>query len=253
MQEIRDSVKILVLGAGSRLKEAIVRQMQRMDFEVISRTAEEQICRLRDSAALDSSGGSGAVRPSGEDYIIIVPDFVQDGSGKWQEMLDLAEMLELICSVKPQAVLLISDTRVYGKVYGKPHDLKEEETGYVCHTDPGDTAAQCMRTLEHLCSRLARENGFPVRIVRADWNCILGDRTAGKKNGCGTSEESAGEEDRKAGILPVNLAEDMIRVLKKGIPGEAYNLPGSYECGEERHSPLSPIPIILDTGKAGRL
>lgn len=235
MQESRDSAGILVFGAHSRLKEIIIRKLRKMNFEVISRTEAE----------------AGA-----ENCVIIVPDLNQGESKNWQEFLELAELLERICAVKPRTVLLVSNTKVYGKVYGNRHALKEDETGYVCHTAPRDNAAQCMRMLEHLCSRLAREDGFPVKIVRADWEHILGASRGPDGN--------SGEEREDGGGFSENLAEAMVRVMQSGVPGEAYNLSAADECREtgsgqpegeiqQELSPLSPIPIMPDAGKAGML
>lgn len=170
----------------------------------------------------------------------------------WQELVALSGLLEDLKKSDPAAVLLLSDAMVYGKVFGAAHALKEDELGYVCHTDPKDAAVQCMRTMEHLCSRLGREEGFPVKMARVDWDIL-----------------------RKPGDLPEGIYEQlayhMLKVLLKGASGEAYNLPGAEELkaaaeNPERtvetarpgqdfpdRSPLSPIPIIPDTGKAGRL
>lgn len=194
------------------------------------------------------------------DYVILVcrmpgnDSHIADESDRyiWQEFVALSGLLKDLQKSDPAAVLLLSDAMVYGKVFGTAHALKEDELGYVCHTDPKDAAAQCMRTMEHLCSRLGREEGFPVKIARVDWDIL-----------------------RKPEDLPEviyeQLAYHMLKVMLKGAPGEAYNLPGAEELkaaaeNPERpvetarpgqdvpdRSPLSPIPIIPDTGKAGRL
>ena len=191
------------------------------------------------------------------DYVILVcrmsgkGNLIVDEFGRyiWQEFLALSGLLEDLRKSDPAAVLLLSDITVYGKVFGTVHALKEDELGYVCHTDPKDAAVQCTRTMEHLCSRLGREEGFPVKIARADWDTM--------------TEQSA--------ELNGQLAYHMLKVLLRGMPGEVYNLPGAEELKEAAEnpgrpvetgrlgqgfsdrSPLSPIPIIPDAGKAGRL
>lgn len=187
----------------------------------------------------------------------------RSGNDLWHSFLRLTEQLEQIRTTKPRAVLLMSDTCVYGKVFGMPHALKEEETGYVCHTDSGDMGVQCMRMAEHLCARLAREEGIPVKIARVDRRTLM------------EIEDSRNDgKELQTGRIPGGeLLEAMLRVLLDGVPGEAYNLPGSGECrlpesredegmnqketsgipDEEGHSALSPIRIVPDCGKAGRL
>lgn len=217
-----------------------------------------------------------AERMQPEDYVILFPGFEGSGSAasrlenglkSREDMLHgflcLTEQLEQIRTTKPRAVLLMSDTCVYGKVFGMPHALKEEETGYVCHTDSRDMGVQCMRMAEHLCARLAREEGIPVKIARVDRRVLM------------EIEDSRNDgKELQTGRIPGGeLLEAMLRVLLDGVPGEAYNLPGSGECrlpesredegmnqketsgipDEEGHSALSPIRIVPDCGKAGRL
>lgn len=179
---------------------------------------------------------------SGQNKVIRLGDFVilvrGSGCDPWRELLRLSELLEHLQKADPEAVLLLSDTGVYGKLFGTAHALKEDETGYVCHTDPEDGAAQCMRALEHLCGRMAREEKFPVKIAR-----IPGEDYPG-------TEAESGDE-----TVCVRMAYHMLKVMLKGTPGEAYNLPGRGIglTGIPEHSPLSPIPVVPDTGKAGRL
>lgn len=204
----------------------------------------------------------------------------------WRVLLRLTEQLEQIRVIKPREVLLISDTCVYGKVFGIFHALKEEETGYVCHTDSNDMSAQCMRMAEHLCGRLAREDGVRIKIARVDWGSLL--ETENHRNGRKASLQNGGPEEEE-------LLEAILRVLLDGVPGEVYNLPGTPEnihpeAGKhapgktynlpgsgvpemledkdggalnpeegsgrlawEGHSALSPMRIVPDCGKAGRL
>lgn len=201
-----------------------------------------QLLKKQQSAAFEilerTGNGQKAVQPG--DFVIL--DCTSCIS--WKALLRLSGMLEDLQKAAPAAVLLLSDTSVYGKVFGNVHALREDEMGYVCHTDSKDCAMQCMRTIEHLGGRLAREEGVPVKIARAGWDDLrkLKDDT-----------EKAAER----------LACGMLKVLVKGTSGEAYNLPGTEELteGEIRqdmpglaeHSPLSPIPVVPDAGKAGRL
>ena len=115
----------------------------------------------------------------------------------WEETLQLLAQMQSLTETKPAAVLLISGNEVYGKCFGTPHALKEEELGYVCHTAGSDIPAQCMRTAEHFACALAQEQ-LPIRIGR------MGP----------LSEE-----------LPQDLLEACARILLYGADAEIYNLP----------------------------
>lgn len=117
----------------------------------------------------------------------------------WEETLQLLAQMQSLTETKPAAVLLISGNEVYGKCFGTPHALRENELGYVCHTAGNDIPAQCMRTAEHFACALAQEQ-LPVRIGRM--GPLL-------------------EE------LPPGLLEVCARILLYGADAEIYNLP----CG----------------------
>lgn len=115
----------------------------------------------------------------------------------WEETLQLLAQMQSLTETKPSAVLLISGNEVYGKCFGTPHALRENELGYVCHTAGNDIPAQCMRTAEHFACALAQEQ-LPIRIGRMG---LL-------------SEE-----------LPQDLLEACARILLYGADAEIYNLP----------------------------
>lgn len=245
MQENRDSVKILMLGTHSRWIDRLARELQRMQFEVVFRTVKEQL-RLEKEHSAGCAGEDGPARPGTGNCMVLVPDFGQGSGDNWQELLEFTELLKTMCAGGLQAALLVSDTAVYGKLFGTAHSLKEDEIGYVCHSDPQETGLQCMRTMEHFCSRFARERGVPVKIARADRARI--------QKACGTEETGDGEHC-PTDVQMGKIAEGMVQIMRKGAPGEAYNLP---EVSEDEktgsgYSPLSPIPIVTDSGKAGML
>lgn len=169
----------------------------------------------------------------------------ENENDSWHGFLCFTEQIEQIRKIRPESVLLLSDTSVYGKIFGTPHALKEEETGYVCHTDSKDMNVQCMRMAEHVCGRLAREEGIRIKTARIDRRAL-----AEIKNSRNDREESLTD-----GKMEERLAEAILRVLLDGVPGEVYNLPVMPDRtgGEEGHSALSPIRIVPDCGKAGRL
>ncbi len=129
----------------------------------------------------------------------------------WQETLELLAKLGEAARIHPQAVLLVSGNEAYGKIFGLPHALKENEFGYVSHTDSEDSTAQCLRTAEHFACSLAKEQDFPVRIARI-------------------------------GAVPdgdelITLLRNCVKVLLYGKNGEIYNLsaeePEKAEAGDE--------------------
>lgn len=69
----------------------------------------------------------------------------------WEETLQLLSQLQSLAKTRPAAVLLISGNEVYGKCFGTPHALREEELGYISHTAGSDIRAQCMRTAGAFC------------------------------------------------------------------------------------------------------
>ena len=190
------------------------------------------------------------------------------GGRTWQELDEVLRCLQKLEQTHPCAVLLISDVLVYGKLFGVPHLLREQEIGYVSHTGAKDMAAQCLRTAEHLCCRMAREGKLPVRIVRADWAQILSQEAEGRVDSPAVPEENG------------RIAEELVRVLLCGTDGEAYNLalpdqmnknalnensaaalgqsPAEKAAagwqsvnrpGFPMHSPLSPVAVLVDDAK----
>lgn len=144
----------------------------------------------------------------------------------WDGMLSLAEELEAMRQAEPEAVLLVTGSAVYGKSFGKAHPLREEELGYVCHASRQDGTAQCMRMAEHLACRLARE-GLPVKVARMDK----------LPSGEGLDE----------------FLDTVMTVLLDGGVGEVYNIPAPEEARDGFHSPLRPMAIRMEGGKAERL
>ena len=130
----------------------------------------------------------------------------------WEETLQLLSQLQGLAKTRPAAVLLISGNEVYGKCFGTPHALREEELGYISHTAGSDIRAQCMRTAEHFACALAQD-GLSVRIGR------MGQ----------LSEE-----------LPQGLLETCAKILLYGADAEIYNLPCAQpDLSEEAVSQLS--------------
>lgn len=182
-----------------------------------------------------------------EDYVILA-----DEISNWSQVFALEKRLQELSGKHPAGVLYLSDDRVYGKKFGASHLLKEEEFGYACHTDGKDTSVQCLRMAEHLCSRIAREQGLNLKIARLDHRVLTK-----------TEENLVSDEE---------LIRQLMSVLASGEPGEAYNVgipagkmeivvPVQTESEEvvrepewkESRSPLSPMEIRLDIGKAGKL
>lgn len=86
-----------------------------------------------------------------DDFALLFPGY------DWKEFEKTEKALSLLKKVHPREALLFSDAEVYGKVYGDPHPLKENELGYVCHTDLKETGKTCLRMAENLCFRLFQE------------------------------------------------------------------------------------------------
>lgn len=144
------------------------------------------------------------------------------------QLLSLMEQLAILAEKRPAGAVLISDCQVYGKQFGTPHKWKEEELGFLSHTDPQETALQYMRMTEHLACRLAQEEQLHIRVARQNLR---------------TEKEDLGQ-----------VIEVLLMLLLQGADGEIYNLPQSgqpWTYGEaEERSPLAPLELILDTEKA---
>ena len=117
--------------------------------------------------------------------------------------MKLLETLRSLPEKKPAGVLLISGNEVYGKSYGYRQAKKEEDLGYICHTNAADAAAQCMRMAEQFACRLAAEKNLPVRVVRMDGNA----------------------ETEALRRLPLQA----MCVLMLGASGEIYNISGKKD------------------------
>lgn len=163
--------------------------------------------------------------------------------GEWIQELNVLEQLASLAKARTGAVLLVSTSAVYGKSFGCPHLLRENDIGYVGHAERGDLAAQCLRTAEHFAYRFAQENNVPVKIARM-----------GMQDG---GAASAGISGAPGSVRTDILMEAAVKVLLYGAPGEAYNLPDGVGCeaqevrgaGGQTHSPLQPIPVRMDTEK----
>lgn len=255
--------RILVIDPGDGIGQAVLGELRRMSrltepgFEVTGRAEsmrqQDYVLLFPESGVqgstaaeseLEAQGAGGIV--SGNKAQVKKPGGIE--MDPWHNFLHFTEQMERIRIIKPRGVLLLSDTSVYGKVFGMPHALKEEETGYVCHTDSKDMNVQCMRMAEHLCGRLAREEGVLVKIARMDRNVLPEIK----------NRQDDGEKGLTGAGMEEVLAGAILRVLLDGVPGEVYNLPVSPDAipeipDEEGHSALSPVRIVPDCGKAGRL
>lgn len=147
---------------------------------------------------------------------------------KRRQLLSLTEQLAILAEKRPAGAVLISDCQVYGKQFGTPHQWKENELGFLSHTDQDETALQYMRMAEHLACRLAQEEQLHIRVVRQNLQL---------------EKEDLGQ-----------VIEVLLMILLYGADGEIYNLPQSgqpWTYGEaEERSPLAPLELILDTEKA---
>lgn len=170
--------------------------------------------------------------------LILVTGIIQGTGSESLNQLDaqMAEM-ETIMKSEPEAVVYISDSRVYGKSFGPQISRNENELGYVCHTSMEEMELQCMRMAEHLVCRMAKEEQMPVKTVRLD-------RKA--------------EEKELYELVPYILG-----VLLNGMSGEIYNVAAAdlddqknaeeAESGplkwKENRSPLTAMEIRLNTEK----
>ncbi len=224
--------KLILLGPDSPVKQMLKGALTRLaEGENVTDTADG--LTREDSVLLFGRYAKSEEQPRSS---------VRDGMGDqradtgWIE--ELTDAIRQIQRVRPREVLFVSDTMVYGKVFGEQRLLCENEIGYVCHTSADSMTAQWMRTAEHLCARLAREEGLSVKIVRADWAHI----------------PAVLQEKGEPGAILSSLFD----ILKNGTAGEAYNLSGlsrdtlerkSEECAGAR-SPLAPVTVLPDIGKA---
>lgn len=215
--------KLVLIGPESRLKQEFM----------------QNFIHLGEQRGIDFSVSGGMADADTGAYVFAF--FSEEGEDAAESLDGLTEQLETLSKIRPASVVLVSDDRVYGKCFGGSHARKENELGYVCHTAKADIPLQCMRYAEHLACRLAREEGLPVKVVRAPVG-------------------------RHGGALQAVL-EAAVRVLLCGAPGEIYNLPVGEGTGAAKGnsqtagpadgqgcrggecSPLSPMDITADSGK----
>ena len=107
---------------------------------------EEQICE-GDYVLLFARTAAPDRKRKASEWTTTADDWKM-AAGDWEETLQLLETLQSLPEKKPVGVLLISGNEVYGKSYGYRRAKKEDDLGYVCHTNAADAAAQCMRTVE---------------------------------------------------------------------------------------------------------
>lgn len=186
-------------------------------------------CRLRQifqENLVHIAGGQGAgfevsLEFSGTDTDCYVLLFAHPET--MEQLQELLGLLKELAAARPRAAVLVSDNRVYGRIFGGSHPLGTGEIGYACHTMPEDIPVTNLRTAEHFACRMAREEGLNIRVARAD--------------------------DTQSGDMAAAMVEAAVRVLLEGEAGTVYNLPMQAPEDAELHSPLSPIPIITATGK----
>lgn len=241
--------RVIVLGPDSAVKETFFRELEEL----------KSLCNIE----FEISESAEKMKP--EDYVIlfgmtdtkepVTNDAKTDsahpwkraekGKGEyvrpWMDFGALTDHLKRIAQSKPQAAVFVSDSSVYGKMFGDLHLVKEDEAGYVCHTDDADQDAQRMRMAEHICSRMARENGAAIKIARVQ---KAKERIS-----------PAGAENRNKKNVRTEMAEAIITVLLDGAAGEPYNVPGISEVSLAAGvtSPLSPNFVVADLGKTARL
>lgn len=223
MRETGKRGNYILLGPDSPVKQTLQNALARAGIGEVRSYA----CAAREHA------------PAPEDSVLLFGCYDAKGNNADQEWPKaLTGAIAQVQKARPRRALLISDLMVYGKVFGRQRLLGEEEIGYICHTSADDAAAQWMRTAEHLCSRLAREESLAVKIVRADWAHILG--LLQTEDGPGT------------------ILASILDILENGAAGEAYNLSGLTREGLAREnaerartrSPLAPVTVIPDIRKA---
>ncbi len=235
--------RIVVAGAGGEARERVLRNLAEMgsrgergflvetdldkvergDFVLLFAGRGGEDGRRGESEGVDREYGGGE---SGKKSWERGLGSWEETRENWDEVLSLVERMERLRLREPEAVLLVTGSEVYGKWFGEPRPLGEEELGYVCHTSRQDSVGQCMRTAEHFACRLAKE-GLPVKVARLE----------GLPSGEGLPE----------------VLEAVVSVLTAGRNGEVYNIPEPGKTGDSAHSPLRPAAVRMDGGKTERL
>lgn len=230
--------RIVVAGAGGEVQERMLRNLAEMGSRreqgFVVETDLENVgpgdyVLLFAARGREKNGGDGAASADGERQRKSwerVSGSWEETEENWDAVLSLAERMESLGRREPEAVLLVTGGEVYGKWFGASRPLREEELGYLCHTSRQDSVGQCMRTAEYFACRLAGE-GLPVKVARL--------------------------ESLPAGEGLAEVLSTVVSVLAEGRNGDVYNIP---EPGKEEafvHSPLRPVMVRMDGGKAERL
>lgn len=172
---------------------------------------------------------------SEKDHLVLMTGTIRgSGSGCLKHLDVLMTEMERIMEKEPEAVVYVSDSRVYGKSFGPQISHREEELGYVCHTSLNEMDCQCMRMAEHLVCRMAKEEHMPAKVVRLN-------------------QDAEGTEVYE--MMPYILG-----VLLNGISGEIYNVDAEQGTDgnrqesmpfiwKENRSPLTAMEIRLNTEK----
>jgi hypothetical protein len=165
-----------------------------------------------------------------------------DRQAEQMEAFDqLLEQLLVLSRKRPASTVLLSDSRVYGKVFGAPGARSEHELGYVCHTSAEDTAAANLRTAENLAYRLAGE-GMKICIARMN-DATLDARKSGGDAGQSVNEQMSAVISSGEGLKNgrseayASAVHAALQVLLHGAPGAVYNLPGPDTTGAQNDHP----------------
>jgi hypothetical protein len=291
--------KIILAGADSPRKQNFKRELERQCTENDSDAKErKQQCaeyRTAISERKQQCGGTITISEDldeacAEDLVFLFAQTDRQpeqqtgqSAGLQAEQMEafdhLLEQLLVLSRKRPAATVLLSDSRVYGKVFGEPGARSEHELGYVCHTSAEDTAAANLRTAENLAYRLAGE-GMQICIARMNHETLdaqKSDDDAGKSGKDQISDEGSGGKNMEncGSEVYASAVSAALQVLLHGIPGGVYNLPGPNTTSAQNkcpvtktasgiqdsysdtqaasgaqaapHSPLSPEPVYLDT------
>ena len=179
------------------------------------------------------------IQDGGSVNLAVVTAHIQGNGSECLKQLD--EQLEELIKIResrPESLVYVSDSCVYGKSFGPLVSCREEEMGYVCHTSLEEMNRQCMRMAEHMVCRMAKEENMPVKVIRINRNADA-------------------EEMRM--MMPYILG-----ILLNGSSGEIYNVSADLQEQEiretaedensplvwkENRSPLTAMEIRLNTEK----
>ncbi len=242
MDKLHDR-RILVLGRDSALKEFLTKELQKVgQLSAYSFVVSNQSDIFpEDFVILTGTAGKEQKKPlkcEEKKYPWARKEKLKgEYVESWTEFKKIMDILQKIRQTKPEAMIFLSDSSIYGKAFRKEYLVREEDIGYLCHTDEDFQDAQCLRTLEHLCSRLARESGLNIKIARLQ-----------------NPVQEAMPEVSEA-VSDSDIVKTLLNVLLFGVPGEAYNVQRyrriSLELAEV--SPLSPSVIMESFAKTENL